>query len=186
VAIWRHERRCEHGYGKRVKYGQPCLGDERNRMRFSCFRPVNKGRRRFMRGVGYGAGAVLLAGGELAAAATEDKSSQKKAEPKNWPWSKSVAADPTDIPAPITRDHAVHHEIELTAREVEGKLDSGTTFMYMTWDGQVPGPMLRVRQDDTVTLTVTSDPNNQMLHNIDLHAVYGPGGGAADTLIVPG
>lgn len=148
---------------------------------------TDQGRRRFLRGAGAGTGAVLLASSTVAAATSAVKSDrQRSAEPKSWPWSKSIAADPANVPGPIDRDHAKHHEIELIAREIEGKLDSGSTFVFMTWGGQVPGPMLRVRQDDTVDLTVTNPATNQMLHNVDLHAVYGPGGGSEATYVSPG
>ncbi|TAL97946.1 MAG: nitrite reductase, copper-containing [Rhodanobacter sp.] len=98
----------------------------------------------------------------------------------------TVVADPTRLPPPIQRAHSIHHEIALEAREVRASLDSGIEFMYMTWDGQVPGPMIRVRQGDTVTLTVTSAKTNFMPHNVDMHAIYGTGGGAGATLVNPG
>jgi len=37
----------------------------------------------------------------------------------------------------------------------------------MTWDGQVPGPMIRVRQDDTITLTVKSAKENTWPYNLE-------------------
>ncbi len=98
----------------------------------------------------------------------------------------SVMADATRLPPPITRDHAIHHDIELEAREVEAKLDDDARFTFMTWDGQVPGPMIRVRQGDTVKLTIKSAKTNMRPHNLDMHAVYGTGGGSAATMVAPG
>lgn len=98
----------------------------------------------------------------------------------------SVVADPTRLPPPIHRTHSIHHEITLEAREVRASLDNGVEFMYMTWDGQVPGPMIRVRQGDTVTLTVTGAKTNSQPHNVDMHAIYGTGGGSAATMVNPG
>ena len=46
--------------------------------------------------------------------------------------------------------------------------------------------MLRVRVGDTVTLSLKNAPDSVMMHNIDLHAVAGPGGGAVFTLVEPG
>ena len=57
----------------------------------------------------------------------------------------TVVADPTAIPAPIRRRHSVHHDITLEAKEVRAKLADGTEFGFMTWNGQIPGPMIRVR-----------------------------------------
>ena len=55
--------------------------------------------------------------------------------------------------------------------EVDGKLDDGTTFTYWTFAGNVPGPMLRVRQGDTVELELANAKNSKAIHTIDLHAV---------------
>src|SRR5690606_32791977 len=51
-------------------------------------------------------------------------------------------------------------------------------------DRKVPGPMLRVKQGDSVELTLANAANSKQIHSIDLHAVTGPGG-AADFLQVP-
>jgi len=56
----------------------------------------------------------------------------------------------------------------------------------MTYDGQVPGPMIRVRRGDTVTLTLRNNAHSSTWHSIDLHAVYGPGGGAEPLTVLPG
>ena len=97
-----------------------------------------------------------------------------------------VAADPTRLPSPIQRKHSVHHDITLEAREVRGHLADGSVFDFMTWNGQVPGPMIRVRQGDTITLTVRSAASNTRPHSIDMHAVFGTGGGSSATLMPPG
>lgn len=97
-----------------------------------------------------------------------------------------VAADPTDIPPPITRKKPKTVEIELECKEVVGELEDGTKFLYMTFGGTVPAPLIRVRQGDTVIFTLSSAEENVMLHNIDFHAVYGTGGGADATFVTPG
>ncbi|MEY2151235.1 MAG: nitrite reductase, copper-containing [Pusillimonas sp.] len=97
-----------------------------------------------------------------------------------------VAADPTRLPSPIQRKHSVHHDITLEAREVRGHLADGSVFDFMTWNGQVPGPMIRVRQGDTITLTVRSAASNTRPHSVDMHAVFGTGGGSSATLMPPG
>ena len=63
---------------------------------------------------------------------------------------------------------------------------SGTTYRYWTFDGKVPGPFIRVRQGDTVEVTLNNPKNSQMVHSVDLHAVIGPGGGAALLQVPPG
>jgi nitrite reductase (NO-forming) len=62
---------------------------------------------------------------------------------------------------------------------------SGTDYRYWTFNGKVPGPMIRVRQGDTVEVTLHNDPTNHMAHSVDFHAALGPGGGAAFSESVP-
>jgi nitrite reductase (NO-forming) len=97
-----------------------------------------------------------------------------------------IAADPTDVPNPIDRDESKTIEVELTTREQVAEVEPGVTYTYMSFDGQIPGPMIRVRKGDTVEMTVTNEESNSMPHNIDLHAVRGPGGGAEASMVAPG
>jgi nitrite reductase (NO-forming) len=50
----------------------------------------------------------------------------------------------------------------------------------------VPGSFIRVRQGDTVEFHLKNHPSSKMPHNIDLHGVTGPGGGAASSFTAPG
>lgn len=98
----------------------------------------------------------------------------------------SIGRDPNDVPAPVERTEPAVVEIELTAKEVIGEMADGITFNYWTFDGTVPGPFLRVREGDTVRLTLHNDPTSLHHHSIDLHAVTGPGGGSGVTNVTPG
>jgi nitrite reductase (NO-forming) len=98
----------------------------------------------------------------------------------------NVVRDPSDVPAPITRTEPETVKITLTIKELVSELADGTTYTFWTFDGTVPGPMLRVMQGDTVELTLVNPATNLAAHNIDLHAVNGPGGGAAVTNVQPG
>ncbi len=99
-----------------------------------------------------------------------------------------ISRDATDIPAPVGNRQPTLIRVHLTVREVLGKLDprSGTTYQYWTFDGKVPGPLIRVMQGDTVELTIENPAKSQMVHAIDLHAVLGPGGGATYSEVLPG
>lgn len=97
-----------------------------------------------------------------------------------------IARDPTDVPVPTNRTEPARVEINLTAKEVISQMADGVTINYWTFDATVPGPFLRVREGDTVTLTLHNDPTSLHYHSIDLHAVTGPGGGAAATVVGPG
>lgn len=98
----------------------------------------------------------------------------------------NVARDPADVPPPITRTEPVLVEITLTTKELTAELADGTTYTFWTFDGTVPGPMVRVMEGDTVQVTLVNLPESKMPHNIDLHAVNGPGGGSTITNVAPG
>jgi len=76
--------------------------------------------------------------------------------------------------------------VNLEAREVVGEIAPGKTAWFWTFNGTVPGPMIRVMEGDTVVINLTNNLENVEPHNIDLHAVMGPGGGAAVTNVEPG
>lgn len=97
-----------------------------------------------------------------------------------------IARDPNDIPPPIARATSTVVEIEMTTKEVIAEMAPGVSVNYWTYDGKVPGPFLRVREGDTVRLTLRNDATSLHRHSIDLHAVTGPGGGAAATTVEPG
>ncbi len=98
----------------------------------------------------------------------------------------SVAQDPNAVPKPLGRRPPQFIKYAIETVELDGKLDDGTTFTYWTFNRKVPGPMLRVRQGDTVELTLSNNPSSKAIHSIDLHAVTGGLGGGADTQVPPG
>ena len=97
-----------------------------------------------------------------------------------------ISRPASDVPPPITRTKPTTVVVNLETKEVTAKLDDGQTYTYWTFDGTVPGPMLRVLVGDTVELHLKNAASSGMQHSIDLHAVNGPGGGAAATAVSPG
>lgn len=97
-----------------------------------------------------------------------------------------IARDPSDVPPPITRTSPSRVKIELETKEVTAELADGVQFTYWTFNGTVPGPLLRVREGDTVEMTLKNNLSSANHHNIDFHAVTGPGGGAVVTNVAPG
>ena len=97
-----------------------------------------------------------------------------------------IAQDPTAIPLPITRTTAETVRVDLETVELEARLDSNATYTFWTFNGRVPGPFLRVRVGDQVEVHLKNNENSMMMHNVDLHAVTGPGGGAEATSAAPG
>lgn len=97
-----------------------------------------------------------------------------------------IAQDPNSVPLPINRAQSTTVKINMTAKEVISEMAPGVVMPYWTFDGKVPGPFLRVREGDTVELTLKNDTSSVNSHSIDLHAVTGPGGGATVTNVMPG
>ncbi len=102
------------------------------------------------------------------------------------PVEKAVITDAPNMPPVITRTSPAKVVVELEVKEVEGDLADGVRYTFWTFGGKVPGKFIRVREGDTVEVHLANHPANKLPHNIDLHAVTGPGGGAASSFTAPG
>jgi nitrite reductase (NO-forming) len=90
------------------------------------------------------------------------------------------------VAAPITRSEPAYVKFNLETQKVTARMADGVAYEYWTFNGTVPGPMLRVREGDTVEIDLSNAADAGVTHSIDLHAVTGPGGGAAVTQIAAG
>ena len=97
-----------------------------------------------------------------------------------------VAKNPAEVGKPVGDRGPQHLTFDMLTTEVEGRLSDGSTYRYWTFDNTVPGPMLRVRQGDTVTINLKNADDSVNIHSVDFHSVTGPGGGAAVTQVRPG
>lgn len=142
------------------------------------------------------AGAISLAGcvapssiegpDETLVEANSSESSAELSEPATVEVS-SIAADPTAVPSPVEWTEPRTHELTIETIEVTAEVEPGVTVDFMTYDGQIPGPMIRVHEGDIIDLTFeVPDEYNVDVHNVDFHAVYGPGDGAVATTTSPG
>jgi nitrite reductase (NO-forming) len=102
------------------------------------------------------------------------------------PTGESIVRNPADVPPPVGDRPPTTVRVDLTAREVAGQLADGAEYHYFTFNGAVPGPMIRVRVGDTLEVHLTNEAGDSFSHSIDLHAVNGPGGGAVFTQTNPG
>ena len=93
---------------------------------------------------------------------------------------------PPEVPALITRDYATKVIVNLDVVEKKMRLADGVEYNFWTFGGSVPGRFIRVREGDLVELHLKNSAGSTMPHNIDLHAVTGPGGGAKATMTMPG
>lgn len=91
-----------------------------------------------------------------------------------------------EVPPPIDRDYPAKVVVKMETIEKTMRLADGVEYNFWTFGGQVPGQFIRVREGDEVEFHLSNHPDSKMPHNIDLHAVTGPGGGAASSFTSPG
>jgi nitrite reductase (NO-forming) len=97
----------------------------------------------------------------------------------------------TRLPQPTVAPPLPHRpptlvHVTLTTKEVTGYLADGKPYRFWTFNGSVPGPMIRVRQGDTVEVTLKNAPDSTVSHSIDFHAAAGPDAGGDATQVAPG
>ncbi|EMR8756803.1 TPA: copper-containing nitrite reductase [Neisseria gonorrhoeae] len=98
----------------------------------------------------------------------------------------AVTTHAPEVPPAIDRDYPAKVRVKMETVEKTMKMDDGVEYRYWTFDGDVPGRMIRVREDDTVEVEFSNNPSSTVPHNVDFHAATGQGGGAAATFTAPG
>ena len=98
----------------------------------------------------------------------------------------AVLTSPPNVPPPTNRSYPAKVIVDLEVLEKEMPISEGVNYTFWTFGGTTPGSFIRVRQGDTVEFHLKNNPANKMPHNIDLHGVTGPGGGAASSFTAPG
>jgi len=98
------------------------------------------------------------------------------------PIEKAILTVAPNVPPPITRRHPALVKVDLTTDVRKIQLNAKYKYEGWTFNGSIPGPMIRARVGDVVDLTLTNYDTTGNPHNIDCHGFEGPGGGAALTL----
>src|SRR5215510_7135896 len=102
------------------------------------------------------------------------------------PEVKAILTTAPQVPPPIDRQGNARVIVNIEMTEVTGTLADGVKYAFWTFGGTVPGPFIRVRAGDVVQINLKNHHGSRNPHSIDLHAVTGPGGGAAVTQLGPG
>jgi len=114
-------------------------------------------------------GTVAVSGGTAAASpATDDHGGPAPTT--------DIVADP-NAPAPVTYDAVAPkrlegdvHDIDLVMTEQEMTVAPGFVQKVWTFNGTVPGPVIRVKVGDKVRIHLKNPLENQLSHSIDFHA----------------
>src|SRR5690606_41708944 len=85
-----------------------------------------------------------------------------------------IAKNPMEVGEPVGDRAPKHVTYDLETTEVEGKLSDGSTYRYWTFNNTVPGPFLRIRQGDSVTVNLKNADDSINIHSVDFHSVTGP------------
>lgn len=101
------------------------------------------------------------------------------------PMEAEVTAAP-NVPKPVGNRGPQKLIVNLLTTEIEGIIADSIPYTFWTFNNIVPGSFIRIREGDEVTLNLKNDASSVLPHNIDLHAVTGPGGGAEATTASPG
>jgi len=125
----------------------------------------------------------LLVGGALI---WQSQARAKTSAPLALSEVKAILTSPPLVPPPVDRPGNAKVIVNLEMTEVEGVLADGVRYTFWTFGGTVPGPFIRVRVGDLVQMRLKNGEKSMHPHSIDLHAVTGPGGGAAVTQLGPG
>ncbi len=98
----------------------------------------------------------------------------------------AVTTHAPEVPPAIDRDHPARVRVKMETVEKTMKMDDGVEYHYWTFNGDVPGRMIRVREGDTVEVEFSNNPSSTVPHNVDFHAATGQGGGAEASFTAPG
>ncbi len=136
-------------------------------------------------------GQILLVSGLLVFLSSCVNGNKKKeyADAGEIPVNREMLAEltsPPNVPTPVGKRLAKKLIVKMEIKEKEGEMVNGVRYIYWTFGGTVPGSFIRTRVGDEVEFHLQNHPDNKLPHNIDLHAVNGPGGGAESSFVAPG
>ncbi len=99
---------------------------------------------------------------------------------------KAILTYAPQVPPPIVRRRPAVVEVYLTSSREIKEVKRGFNYEFWTFNNHVPGPFIRLRVGDILEVHHDNKDSVGMPHNIDFHAVTGPGGGAPVTTVTPG
>jgi len=87
-----------------------------------------------------------------------DMTGHDQADASGVPVVLEIGRRADDVPPPITRSENITVKVSLEAIAVRGKLADGVEYEYWTYDRTVPGQFIRVKEGDTVEVTIFHNP----------------------------
>ena len=121
-----------------------------------------------------------------APAAASDSQAAAETPSSELPVIDAIVTHAPEVPPPTDRDHPAKVRVKMETVEKTMTMEDGVEYHYWTFNGDVPGQMIRVREGDTVEVEFSNNPSSTVPHNVDFHAATGQGGGAEATFTAPG
>lgn len=117
---------------------------------------------------------------------------QRDTTPAKEPDVEEISRHPTNLPEtprytlfedgeyrnPVKGSEPITKEVHFDIREVNAEVVEGTTREFWTFNGKIPGPMVRAKVGDRIDFYLHNPEESSFPHNVDFHAVTGPGGGS--------
>ena len=108
------------------------------------------------------------------------------AQAKELPVIEAELTKAPTVPPPVHRDYEAKVVVRLEAKEYDAELSKGVTYHYWGYNGQVPGPFVRVREGDTIEFHFKNSADSKNTHTVDFHSMTGPCGAACVLITEPG
>ena len=121
-----------------------------------------------------------------APAAASDSQAAAETPSSELPVIDAIVTHAPEVPPATDRDHPAKVRVKMETVEKTMTMEDGVEYHYWTFNGDVPGQMIRVREGDTVEVEFSNNPSSTVPHNVDFHAATGQGGGAEATFTAPG
>lgn len=121
-----------------------------------------------------------------APAAASDSQAAAETPSSELPVVDAIVTHAPEVPPAIDRDHPAKVRVKMETVEKTMTMEDGVEYHYWTFNGDVPGQMIRVREGDTVEVEFSNNPSSTVPHNVDFHAATGQGGGAEASFTAPG
>ena len=114
------------------------------------------------------------------------KTQEAQAEPQELPVIEAALGTAPNVPPPTNRDHEARVIVRLEAKEYRRELSKGVEYDFWGYNGQVPGPFVRVREGDTIEFHFKNSSDSKNTHTVDFHSMTGPCGAACVLMTEPG
>ena len=121
-----------------------------------------------------------------APAVASDSQAAAETPSSELPVVDAIMTHAPEVPPAIDRDHPAKVRVKMETVEKTMTMEDGVEYHYWTFNGDVPGQMIRVREGDTVEVEFSNNPSSTVPHNVDFHAATGQGGGAEASFTAPG